>query len=98
MLKMVLPTVLKWKHTLKEKQLLPVIRKLRDFQDAHGIKQLIRTSSARRTKNMSNEDVLKVVEDLTSENEIELLELSGVIIYNIIKLCLDEYEVNDITM
>lgn len=47
---------------------------------------------------MSNEDVLKVVEDLTSENEIELLELSGVIIYNIIKLCLDEYEVNDITM
>lgn len=47
---------------------------------------------------MSNEDVLKVVEDLTSENEIELLELAGVIIYNITKLCLDEYEVNDITM
>nr|XP_034312025.1 uncharacterized protein LOC117684362 isoform X3 [Crassostrea gigas] len=74
---MVLPTVLKRKHSLKGKQLLPVIRKLRDIQDAHGIKQLARTSSARRTENMSNEDVLKAVEDLTGENGIELLELAG---------------------
>lgn len=72
-----LPTVLKRKHSLKGKQLLPVIRKLRDIQDAHGIKQLARTSSARRTENMSNEDVLKAVEDLTGENGIELLELAG---------------------
>lgn len=47
---------------------------MRDIQDAHGIKQLARTSSAR---NMSNEDVLKAVEDLTEENGIELLELAG---------------------
>lgn len=74
---MVLPTVFKRKHSLKGKQLLPVIRKLRDIQDAHGIKQLARTSSARRTENMSNEDVLKAGEDLTGENGIELLELTG---------------------
>lgn len=74
---MVLPTVLKRKHSLKGKQLLLVIRKLRDIQDAHGIKQLARTSSARRTENMSNEDVLKAVEDLTGENGIELPELAG---------------------
>lgn len=77
MLQMVLPTVFKRKHSLKGKQLLPVIRKLRDIQDAHGIKQLARTSSARRTENMSNEDVLKAGEDLTGENGIELLELTG---------------------
>lgn len=36
---------------------------------------------------MFNEDVLKVVEDLIGENGIELLELVGIIIYNIIKFC-----------
>lgn len=34
------PTSFKRKHSLKGKQLLPVIRKLRDIQDDHGIKQL----------------------------------------------------------
>lgn len=60
-----LPTVFKRKHSLKEKQLLSDIRKLRDFLDAHYFKHFVMTSSARQIENMSNEDVLKAVEDIT---------------------------------
>lgn len=60
-----LPTVFKRKHSLKEKQLLSDIRKLRDFLDVHYFKHFVRTSSARQIENMSNEDVLKAVEDIT---------------------------------
>lgn len=71
---------------------------MRDIQDAHGIKQLARTSSARRTENMSDEDVLKAVEDLTGENGIELLELVG-IIYNKTKFCHEwRIDIYDITV
>lgn len=35
---------------------------------------------------MSNEDGLKAVEDITKKNGIELLELSGISIYNVKKI------------
>ena len=74
---MVLPTVLKRKHSLRGKQILPVVRKLKESQDAQSIKQLARVSSARRTESMPFDDIMVAVKDLTGENGVELLELAG---------------------
>ena len=69
---MVLPTVLKRKHNLKRRPLLPVIRRLRAVEEITSIKSL-----ARRTEAMGMEEVFTSIKDLTVEKALELLEMAG---------------------
>ena len=76
-LQMVLPTVLKRKHNLKGRPLLPVIRRLRAVEDSTSIKSLARLTSTRRTEAMGLEEVFTSIKDLTGEKATELLEMAG---------------------
>lgn len=54
---MVLPTILKRKHNLKEGNILPVLKKMRM---PNSVKALARVTSTRRTEDMSLEVIWKI--------------------------------------
>lgn len=74
--KMVQPTVLRKRHSLKGLKLLPVIKKVRGGRP-EGLKEFARMSKEKKTDVLELEEIENIVNSLTGENMIELLELAG---------------------
>ena len=73
---MVLPTVLKKRHSLKGINLLPVLKKIKTGKP-ESFKEYARMSKEVRTENMTMEEVTKMIKELTGEDAAELLDLAG---------------------
>ena len=73
---MVQPTVLRKKHSLKGVKLLPVLKKIRGGKP-EGLKEFSRVSKDKKTENLEFEEIEILVNTLTGENVVELLELAG---------------------
>ncbi|XP_052716245.1 uncharacterized protein LOC128188950 isoform X2 [Crassostrea angulata] len=73
---MVQPTVLRKRHSLKGLKLLPVIKKVKGGRP-EGLKEFARMSKEKKTDVLELEEIENIVNSLTGENMIELLELAG---------------------
>lgn len=73
---MVLPTVLKKKHSLRDKNLLPLVKKLRSGKP-DSPSQLARMTKDSITENLDFEEVNNHVESLTGESVGEILMMAG---------------------
>ena len=68
------PVVLKRRHNIKGKSILPLIRKVKNAKTDRI--NLARVKSTTPTEELSKEDLLKEIRDITGENEKEILELA----------------------
>lgn len=73
---MVQPTILRKRHSLKGLNLLPVIKKVRGGRP-EGLKEFARMSKEKKTDVLELDEIENIVNSLTGENMIELLELAG---------------------
>ena len=72
------PTViLKRRHSLLGKNMLPLVRKLRDFNGDRPIATFARLRSTLATESIPGSELAKHFRDLTGENEKEILEMAG---------------------
>lgn len=73
---MVQPTVLRKRHSLKGMKLLPVIKKVRGGKP-EGLKEFARISKEKKTDVLVLDEIENLVNSLTGESMVELLELAG---------------------
>ena len=80
---MVQPTVLKRRHSLKGKNLLPMIKKIRGGKP-ESLKEFARIDKDTKTEKMSIDEIAKAVKDITAEDLGELFELAGIVFDNLL--------------
>lgn len=73
---MVLPAVLKRRHSLRDKNILPVIKRIRSGQPS-GLKELARVNKDKKTETFTLDVVNEHVLEITGEQVGELLMLAG---------------------
>ncbi len=75
---MVLPTVLKRKHSLKGLNLVPLVRRLRTVTESENDmpKDLARADLNTDTESLSNEEMKQSFHAITGEEAVEMLDLA----------------------
>ena len=73
---MVLPTVLKKKHTLRDINMLPVVKRIRSGKP-DSLKEFARVSKDIRTESLDYEEIDGHVSSLTGESVGEVLMMAG---------------------
>ncbi|KAK3107620.1 hypothetical protein FSP39_018487 [Pinctada imbricata] len=70
------PTILKRKHSLKGKNLFPLVKKVRDF-DSEWRGTFAKLTSLQKTEELSKEDCFRAFQEITGEDTKEFISITG---------------------